>query len=682
MTRDAIPPRPTRPATVARFVLVAVVLGLALLVALLDVPVLSFLAKLFLAGAVALGLVWLAARAYQAVLWKVGRRLAFSYFLIGVLPIPMVALLAVGTAYVLSTFLLSHLYRDCLDSFQHELVERSEQALDAFAAEGTPPLERDGGFTFDYYRQGARVGGAGVGPQAWPAWLTAPPADGRRFDAEQLARFVAAGASPLTVAVGVEAGDLAVVGAYGDDLAADLRRRSGLWMELLPAEALADEPGVLTFKGREVRFQTSAGQRDRRDQAGERAAFFAGEAKGSGRWDQPLLYAPQVLGPLTDLATGEVVSHEIVAQVFGTPRMLARRVFAGNSEYDTVLWIGLAGVASGLATVYAVAVVVALYMIVGLSRAVNRLSRATESVQRGDFSVRIPVRRRDQVGALQTSFNEMAAHLEDLVAMAAQKEVLERELAIARELQESLLPRDLPHDEAFEFATLFEPSAALGGDYFDILRLDEARLAVVIADVSGHGLSSGLRMAMLKAALSILVEQGEEPPAILRRLDALVRGSSEERFFVTATLTLLDLESGRMEIWNAGHPPTYVVRRGGVREVVLPGSPLGSLGQTYGHATVDLLPGDLLVWLSDGFIEATDADGEPFGYARVVETLAGSGPTAREVRARLLAAVEAHAAGRPAIDDRTLVVMAYRAAAAEAAIAGPGAPAAAIPSVR
>ena len=686
MTRAATPPRLIRPAPVFRFLVLAVALGLALLVALLELPVLSFLAKLFLGVAAAAGLFWLLARAYQSFLWKVGRRLAFSYFLIGVLPIPMVALLALGTAYVLSTFLLAHLYRDAFDSFQFELVGRTRELADAFAAHGKPASAHQEGFAFDYYRQGKWVGGAGLGPKAWPAWLTAPPPDRARREREQLTRFVARGSPEVALAVGVEAGEFAAVGLYTEDLAAELRRRSGLWVELQPAAAAGEEPDVVTFQGRELRFSTWGSERERLLRDEERKAYFAGQDRGGSYWDRALIFSPQITGPLYELEGGTVASHEVVAQILGTPRMLARQLFAGTSEYDTVLWISLLGVGSGLALLYAVAVVVAFYMIFGLSRAVNRLSSATEAVQRGDFSVRIPVRRRDQVGALQASFNAMAGHLEGLVATAAQKEILEKELAIARELQESLLPRDLPQGEAVEFATLFEPSAALGGDYFDILRFDERRLAVVVADVSGHGLSSGLRMAMLKAGLSILIEEEAEPARILRRLDVLVRSSSGERFFVTATLALIDVKSGRLELWNAGHPPTYLVRRAEVQEILLPGSPLGSLGQDYGHAALDLEPGDVLVWLSDGFIEATDARGEPFGYERVVEALAGSGDTAVAVRARLVAAVEGHAAGRPADDDRTLVVMAYRARAAEAAGAGVAAEAVtaapAMPSVR
>ena len=98
------------------------------------------------------------------------------------------------------------------------------------------------------------------------------------------------------------------------------------------------------------------------------------------------------------------------------------------------------------------------------------------------------------VGELQRTFNEMAENLQLLVAASTQKELLEKELALARDLQNSLIPSDLPSGEGVEFATLFEPSAAIGGDYFDVLRLSDSELAVIIADVSGHGLSTGLRM--------------------------------------------------------------------------------------------------------------------------------------------------------------------------------------------
>ena len=318
--------------------------------------------------------------------------------------------------------------------------------------------------------------------------------------------------------------------------------------------------------------------------------------------------------------------------------------------------------ASLLTAIYAAALGMALFIIFTLSRAVNRLSMATDALRAGDFSTRIPVRRNDQVGELQKSFNQLAENLEELVASEAQKESLEKELAVARDLQQSLLPSKLPQSDTLEFSTLFEPSAAIGGDYFDILRIDDSRLAVVIADVSGHGLPTGLRMAMIKAALGILVEEEKQPKEILSRLSNMIRSGQDGRFFVTATVAIVDFRQGRLDLTNAGHPPTYLIRDGEVEEILLPGNPLGALGENYGHTSFALEPGDVLVWLSDGLIEMVNAEGEPFGYDGIRECLLGSGSNPEEARDRVVRAVAKHAGGVPADDDQTLVAMRYRTA--------------------
>ncbi|MCP4203730.1 MAG: SpoIIE family protein phosphatase, partial [bacterium] len=358
---------------------------------------------------------------------------------------------------------------------------------------------------------------------------------------------------------------------------------------------------------------------------------------------------------------GQVVAEYVTATLNGTTRGVAR-YFLSSSEVDTAAWAAFISLASLLAGIYAAALGMALFMIFTLSRAVNRLSRATDAVRAGDFAARIPVRRKDQVGELQRSFNQMAENLEELVASEAQKESLEKELAIARDLQQSLLPSELPQADALEFATLFEPSAAIGGDYFDILRIDESRLAVVIADVSGHGLPTGLRMAMIKAALGILVEEEKRPKEILSRLSSMIRTDQDGRFFVTATVAVVDFRRGRLDLTNAGHPPTYLIRSGEVEEILLPGNPLGALGEHYGHTSFELEEGDVLVWLSDGLIEMVNAEGEPFGYDGIRDSLRATHSSASAARDRVVRAVEKHAAGVPADDDQTLVAMRYRTA--------------------
>ncbi len=668
-------------ATTVRLVAVTALVLLLIGIAVAEIPLLSFFAKLALGLVTFLALAWLAFKAYQAFLWRVSRRLAFSYFLIGVVPIPMVLVLATGVVYVAATFVLGYLYSQSLAGVAEEQGRRAEAALAAFAAHREPGSAQVGNAKLDYYRAGQWVGGAGTAPKTWPAWLTQAPEEGS--DALEASRFVAGENGEPTLAVAAQQGDLGVVAVFAGDLAGELRRRSQAWVTLMPSDddstsAEGSEGPTITIDGKHFRFKRDREEARREKEA--RKAFFdnqaglepstdlpaaAGETPATPKrrlWDQAFVAWVELEGPLRAFASGDTLSSELFAEVRATPRLLGRRIFRSRSELNGAMWAGLGAIAVFLSAIYGLAVMVALYMIFGLSTAVNRLSKATAAVQAGNFAVRIPVRRTDQVGALQQSFNQMAIGLERSVATAAQKEVLEKELEIAREIQESLLPSNLPQGERVEFATVFEPSAAIGGDYFDILRLDDRRLAIVIADVSGHGLASGLRMAMLKAGLQILIEEERNPSRILERLDALVRGQGDQRFFVTATLSILDLETGKLEITNAGHPPTYLIRQGEVRELLYPGTPLGTLGKSYGRGTIELTSGDLVVWLSDGFIEARNPQGDPMGYGAMLTTFAAAGKTAYSVKAHLLAEVERYTEGCPADDDRTLVVMQYHGA--------------------
>lgn len=627
-----------------RVLIASIAAAVALGLALLGIPYVSRLAQLTLAAGAVVLVLWLTWKAYRAFLYKVSRRLAFSYFLSGVLPIPLVLLLTGVVLYIFAGFFLGHLYREAVTDLQRELEIRIQSA----SFRGQP------GIAWAEYRQGRRVAGDARLPARWPAWATQSTArDGAPKEQAAAQRFFAGPGGVPTLAAAAERDGRGVIALYTGSLNREISRRASLWVEI----DRPDDPDLIQIEVVGLRLPLRHIRRE--DHAGEAERFFKHLSKGEKYRDDPLLWWAEVAGPFLDPATGRVLSERLNVTLNGTPRTILRHLFSSSSEVDSSVWAALVLFAALLFDVYLIATIMAVFMIVGLSRAVNRMSQATDAVRAGQFGVRIPVRRRDQVGDLQRSFNEMAANLESLVATAAQKEALEKELALARDLQKSLLPGDLPIGEGVELATLFEPSAAIGGDYFDVLRLSEDELAVIIADVSGHGLSSGLRMAMVKAALLILVEETSEPEEIFRRLDRVVR---DGRAFVTATLGLIDLRTGTLRLLNAGHPPTYLIRRGEVREILLPSSPLGGLGKKYASETVALQKGDVVVWLSDGLIEAADATGEPFGYDNVLLAFTGmpGEPGAADVRNRLLARVERHVAGQPPGDDRTLVAMRYR----------------------
>lgn len=642
------PPRRLRAIIVTATLIAALPL---VVLAFLDIPYVSPASQVLLASIAFLGLLWLFWKAYQSFLYKVGRRLAFSYFLLGVLPIPLVLVLLTVAAYILSGFYLGQLYRDALQSLDTELGTLASERAAVFAQTGKPPAGGEDNVALAYYRQGRRVSGDPRLPRTWPAWMaTAPGA----------IHFVEPQDGTATLATAASRQGAGVVALWTGSLDQEISRRGDLWIEM----TRPDDPNIVRIEMFGRRLPLRRINREK-EAAGESEKFFKHRSRGEGYWDRPVLWWGDMSGPVRDLATGRTVLNRLSVTLTSTPRTVQRHLFVSSGEVNSAAWGTLLLVAALLFDVYVIAALMAIFMIVGLSRAVNRLSQATTAVRAGDFSVRIPVKRRDQLGDLQRSFNAMAEHLESSVAAAAQKEILEKELQIARNVQTSLIPSNLPAGEGIEFATLFEPSAAIGGDYFDVLRLSETEIAVVIADVSGHGLSTGLRMAMLKAALLILIEETQDPEEILRRLDSVVR-NNDDRTFVTATLAIVDLARGTLRLTNAGHPPTYLIRGRQVQEILLPGSPLGGLGHTYGKSTVPMQPGDLVVWLSDGLIEAAGNDGEPFGYDRVAETLAAGrvGQNATEVRDRLLAAIGGHVGNLPPDDDRTLVVMRYRSSGA------------------
>jgi len=624
-------------------------------------PLSGALIKALVLGAVIIVVLWLLAKLVKIFLWRVGRRLAFSYFLMGILPIPMVTLFVLLVLYLLAGYFLGHLYRDSSSNLQQELDNAASARLIEFERSPTEAAAKVGAHVYGYYRDGSKVSGHELLPESWPSWLEDEQTrQGDSEDPTAVVTYVSIGGQPATLASARVRGRTGVVAVYEGNLDDELASSSGVWVRLVEAADREDDLVQVNLGDEDYFVRKIRGFPD--DPSRQR--FFgldSGTSEGTQRslWQRPIIWWGELLSPLRRLRDGEVISPYLTATLNSSLATIHHHLLSASGEVDTAVWGSLIAIAGVLLSIYTLAIGMAFFIIFTLSRAVNQLSHATDSVRSGNFSTRIPVRRRDQIGELHESFNEMAAGLEQSVAAVAQKEVLEKELQIARDLQQRLLPRDIPASESVEFATLFEPSAAIGGDYFDILRLDSNRLMVVIADVSGHGLPTGLRMAMLKAALVILVEDGREPVAILERLSSMVRDEEERRFFVTCTLAIVDFKRQSLALTNAGHPPTYLLRRGEVTEVALEGNPLGALGDSFGQTEISLQNDDIVVWLSDGLFEATNPDGDPFGYERLQTALQGPASNAAEVTSRLIAAVDRYTGGRASEDDRTLVAMRY-----------------------
>jgi serine phosphatase RsbU (regulator of sigma subunit) len=327
--------------------------------------------------------------------------------------------------------------------------------------------------------------------------------------------------------------------------------------------------------------------------------------------------------------------------------------------------------------------VLAMAGIVWLSARMTRdLSALTVGAQRlaqGDLTTRVPVRSKDEFGRLALNFNRMAQELsynqEQLLQeerrrkeQEIQRRLLEaendrksRELEEARQFQLSLLPKALPASALFEVAVFMKTAAEVGGDYYDFFAAGDGRLTAAIGDAAGHGARAGIMVTVVKGLLTARAADGH-PREVLEEATRAIKQMDLGR--MNMALSLARLSGNRVLLSSAGMPPALVYRRERreVEEVALRGTPLGSIAQAeYEEWESDLAPGDTLLFMTDGFPELLNGDGEPLGYSRVrslFEGMAAGAP--KEIIQRLSTEAASWNGGRQLEDDITFVVFQHR----------------------
>ena len=244
-------------------------------------------------------------------------------------------------------------------------------------------------------------------------------------------------------------------------------------------------------------------------------------------------------------------------------------------------------------------------------------------------------------------------------AGAARLEIQEQELQRAREIQQSLLPKEIPQLPRFQVAAAWQPARTVGGDYFDVLKLGENKLAICIADVAGKGVPAALLMANVQASLRASVRDLESPARVCSIVNSMLCETIAADKFVTFFCGVLDAGSRTFRYCNAGHPYPILVSSGSVRTLDESGAVLGVFpAWKYEDSSVKLSGGERLLLFTDGITEAEDSHGEEFGSHNVA-AFAKSHATysAKELNEQLLAQVTAFC-GAQFQDDATLMVLA------------------------
>lgn len=204
------------------------------------------------------------------------------------------------------------------------------------------------------------------------------------------------------------------------------------------------------------------------------------------------------------------------------------------------------------------------------------------------------------------------------------RERLERDVEIAREVQRRFLPMVPPRIQGWSFATEYRPAYAVGGDFYDFIQLGPSRIGVLIGDVAGKGVSAALLMARVTSEFRMLAMTEPATDAVMQRVNLSLVAAGYEGVFVTACYVVLDLEASEISYCNAGHLPPLVRRKatGTVERLEVGGVALGVLDDTqFTQATVELGPGDLVLLMSDGVVESTNAAKEQIGFERIEQVL-------------------------------------------------------------
>src|ERR687895_1646044 len=203
-------------------------------------------------------------------------------------------------------------------------------------------------------------------------------------------------------------------------------------------------------------------------------------------------------------------------------------------------------------------------------------------------------------------------------AEAQERERLEQELQVARQIQQELLPEATPELDGWRLAAYCGPAREVGGDFYDFLEFPDGRLGLVVGDATGHGMPAALVMATTRGMLRAVVQTLESPGEVLARVNEALLADIPLSTFVTCFYGVLDPESGRLLYANAGHDLPCERHEGRVGELWARGMPLGLMsGMPYEEEETVLAAGDDLLFYSDGLIEAHDSKGEMFGVPRL-----------------------------------------------------------------
>jgi sigma-B regulation protein RsbU (phosphoserine phosphatase) len=662
----------------------------------------SFLSLLVIVFFGILAFRWAKAR----VLWRLRNRLIVTYVFVGVIPVVMLIALALGSFYLFAgqfaTFIVTTGLNAELKSLEatnaaitHQLASQLQREPSTSVAAIESLRQTDKSWAkrqVCVWRDKKLIlnsspAGEALEPPALASFIKSPFRDVVR-DHDQLflrAMEVAPVAGGTLTVLSSEPLDQQMLEGLAANLGEVTLYANGLSLRKLDQPqtksgvhiASEAQPNTITLKKPEGEYVLDTGK-------GRPPTFTAGTVPSAAAGVDRLVTFPTTVY-VVNWENGETFSPAAII-VQTRVSKLYDRLFGALGDFAPTVEFVLLFVAIIFGLIEIIALIISWRLTRTVTGAVAQLYESTKHINRGDFSHRIPVKSTDQVAALANSFNSMTSSLEKLIEEQKDKQRLENELAIAKEVQAQLFPHDSLQLASLEVHGFFRPARTVSGDYYDFLTLDSDRLVLAVGDISGKGISAALLMATIHSAVrahsmqeapivrepaavgaalrsDVMLASGfrsmdVSPGALLSLLNHQLYESTPPEKYATLFLGIYNGADRKLTYSNGGHlPPILMGQDGGIRRLACGGTVVGLFDQqTYEDDAVELRRGDIFLAYTDGVTEPENDFGE-FGEQRLIDLVRENRdlPLAR-ISEMITAAVDDWIGAHEQPDDITLVL--------------------------
>jgi serine phosphatase RsbU (regulator of sigma subunit) len=333
----------------------------------------------------------------------------------------------------------------------------------------------------------------------------------------------------------------------------------------------------------------------------------------------------------------------------------------GDASTRAALYTGAVGALFTL-----IGTVLAILQGLSISRPIKQLAWKADQIARGDLEARVDVKSSDEIGLLGENFNYMADQITILLQQTAEKARIEQELEVAKTIQETLVPGAEPVERGpLRFAGFYQPAAQTGGDWWTWHELAGGKVLIVIGDVTGHGVPSAMITAAAKAACDVARHIHGDDVTVTQLLEIMnhaIWQSAQRRFVMTCFASIVDTRHRTITYANAGHNFPYLFRagegKGEFGSLMIRGNRLGDdPASRYEVKTTELVPGDVIVWYTDGIVECENEAGEEYGEKRFRASVRRAAALdARDMRDAIVGEAATYFGAAPRKDDITMIV--------------------------